>query len=530
MEEKTSIESKKKKIMIHRCVAAPKTSVRRCRNKAKNSTPYCNIHGKLRKGAQPTVIYHYDGSAYEYSGSYDDSRQVAKADPYWIQLNKRISGAKNEKIKKQYENQAKLLRNGTANALISELVNLKVVFDTDTALELLDDGLSKRKGSLSKEAIDNARKFLGKIYRLMENPDIIIKLQGLFRGVLERRRTKVNLNIIRTRVKYRPVVDEIIRIQRWYRWRKWLRNLVVSPEDMRKRFLPHMDKIILLQREIKRFVRVKVQHSHGCPYSCTHYTDIERKYRVVYKYQEGNTFHWRYYDIRWLLEDWYNQTNEKRFIVEAATRKELPDDFIDMMSVKMWEMTRLHHEYLRDESEDEEKASQVVAYNKYRDYKEEIQRRSRFGYNMLLLDLLEECGFWEHYSKKSKEIDSISFFTSLPKPISTMITSYDPPKRFIPQWRHQPNARAKFYYLYAEIIPHAYEYIRSTEEYNLEDYLFYQTRDFIHTRFFLDHRNYDEVCGYCLHILSQLLMRSKGNELYVIMKDLVVNGLLTVFG
>ena len=117
------------------------------------------------------------------------------------------------------------------------------------------------------------------------------------------------------KLKYGNNINDICKIQKWYRYRKWFKSLPVNPQVMRKHFIPNTNKIILVQRKVKQYINTKVKHSHNCPYSMENYWEIPNKYRVVYKYNQGGSSHWRYYDIRWLHNDFLSQTSDKRFVI-----------------------------------------------------------------------------------------------------------------------------------------------------------------------------------------------------------------------
>ena len=337
--------------MSHQCLAAPKTSIKRCRNKSKGESPYCGIHGKLDKKGFSRVR-HYDGSVFQYeNGNLSSGRMVGKPIAYWIDMNKRLSSKKKvlkKAMKERLVRRAKLLRTGTVTAVTEAFLDEKL-FDSQDAVQKffqpsLPMHLQLRNRNADRdwvaENLDNARKFLGVCFTALNNLHRIIRLQAIIRGALDRKRTGINPQLIRTRVNYQSSLKSVVRIQRWWRHWHWLKNLPVSPQEMRERYIPNLKKIELIKRKMREYVKHKVRHSHGCPYSGEEYWDIPHEKRIVYKYHEGKNTHWRYYDILWLHEDFLHQTSQKRFVVEPATKKEFPDEFVVEVARAAWNITR----------------------------------------------------------------------------------------------------------------------------------------------------------------------------------------------
>jgi len=164
----------------------------------------------------------------------------------------------------------------------------------------------KKNKKFEKKILEKARHFLGVIYYFKRKKNFLKKIQ---------------LNI-RIKLAYGKHTDIIVRIQKWIRHCIWFNKLPVKPKLMRKYYIPNTDKIITLQYYIRKFIKTKVKHSHGCPYSLDDYWEIPKYHRIVYKHKEGNNFHWRYYNILWLHNDFLEQTTAKRYVVEPVTKIE----------------------------------------------------------------------------------------------------------------------------------------------------------------------------------------------------------------
>ena len=166
----------------------------------------------------------------------------------------------------------------------------------------------------------------------------------------------------------------------------WLKKIPVKPKVMIKHYLPNINKIIIAQRQIKKFIQVKIKHSHNCPYSLERYTDIPEKYRVVYEYREGNSMHWRYFNIKWLDSDWKSQTECKRYVIEQTTKYEFSEDFVEQIARQMWKLSRKENDFCLDSDETK------TEYPIENDWENSFMRRSFYRFSLMVLDMCDILG------------------------------------------------------------------------------------------------------------------------------------------
>ena len=287
------------------------------------------------------------------------------------------------------------------------------------------------------------------------------------------------------KLKYGKHIKTIIKLQKWIRYRMWLTKLPVTPLRLRQHFIPNTDKIILLQKAFKKYINVKVNHSHKCPFSLEDYWDIPDKYRVVYKYKAGGNYHWRYYDIRWLHIDFLSQTSKKRYVIEPTTKQEFPDDFVEEIARKSWHLTRIENDYL---TENEDNVN--IPYSIEEDWAHQFKRRSLYRFSLMILDLFDKIGL---------ETDKINI------------------------WR-QKEFKLKYHIFYLKAMPELRNIAIDTHIHHIEEDIFYITRDMFRSEFILpDTINFEEIAGDAIYgILFIILSAQKFiPEIYDIMKDIV---------
>ena len=468
----------------HQCVAAPQTSIRRCRNKAKHGL-YCGVHGKLNKKGT-TSIRHYDGSVVRYeNGDIHNPRTVVKTISYWVELNKLYG--KKKKISEEVKKITRIVRAGTVGQVTEAFVSEKFFLSDEAVCQFFTG-----RGDTTHfygEVLVKARAFLGVCLTLKRRADIITRLQAIARGTLSRRETGVTPELIKIRVRYNKHTKKITKIQRWWRHWNWLKNLPVSPKEMVKRYIPNTHKIVFLQNFMSYYIKRKIHRSHGCPYSGENYWDIPKEDRMVYCYKAGNATHWRYYDIQWLHEDFLHQTRDKRFVVEPTTKEELPEEFVVEVARAAWRRTRLDNCYLHKEEieakevkeakeakEGEEKAE--IMYNRYRDWDSQFARRSLYCFSLMLFDIADK------FDIPIDEVDPLA-------------------------WR-SPDMRKKFQWFYLENSNILFQMARSSGMFDLENDIFYRTGEILSMPMVLvEEDNMDILSGEAVFGAHIFMLRSK---------------------
>jgi hypothetical protein len=310
--------------MEHKCLAVPKTTVKRCKNYSINGTPFCSVHGKS-KGKQ-SQIQLYNGSTYTFK---DDFKNIEDFTPQiflWKELNREISRNYRKGYLKKLENQAKLIRCGTLQKITNELIKTSIFSSNGDIINFF-----QRKNYKRTKILEDMRHFLGVTFYFQRNDHLLRKLQ-------------IN---VRMKILYGNKRESIIRIQKWLRYRQWLRKLSVSPKVMRKHYIPNEQKIVVAQRQIRKYITVKIKHSHDCPFS---------------------------------LENWKIQTDEKRHVTEPTTKHEFPEEFVEKIARKVWYLSRVENDiYLEQKSQN--------PYPIENDWINRFSRRSLYRFVLMMLDL-----------------------------------------------------------------------------------------------------------------------------------------------
>lgn len=383
--------------MADQCLAVPKNTLKRCRNKAKGVTPYCGTHGRLLKKTGFTQVRHYDGSIVQYeNGLFDLSRVVKKEIIYWQDINDYIDRI--PKVDRENaEEMARILRVGSNIDVTIKFLSEEIFPNKNSLLQFYFGEYGKtesiRLGDnyyrlFNGEILEKARNFLGICYNLKLNKQsLLVKLQAKIRGKLYRKKTGITKDYIHLRVKHKEDIDKIVKIQKWFRYWSWLKKLPVKPKMMVSHYIPNLEKIKFLQTHLREYIHKKIRHSHGCPYSGEDYWMIPKETRIVYKYEEGSATHWRYYDALWLHEDFLHQTSNKRFVVEPSTKMEFPEEFVVKVAKKVWRVTREQKMMMNQEGD--------MIEGKYyveRDWNNFFSRRSVYCFSLMLFDLLRYLG------------------------------------------------------------------------------------------------------------------------------------------
>lgn len=445
---------------FNRCLASPKTSIKRCRNYSGwlEKSGFCSVHEKKEKTFK---IQHYNGSIYTFK---ENTNKIISFTPpiyLWKIMNRQLSKQISKSERKILEEQSKLIRCGSQNKVVEAFLKTKC-FDTKGEVVTF---FQKKKKKLKKENLEKARHFLGVIY-YFKRKNIFLK--------------KIQLNI-RVKLAYEKHMDIIIKIQRWVRYRIWFKKLPVKPKSMRKYYIPNINKIIVLQRNIRKFIKTKVKHSHGCPYSLEDYWEIPKKHRIVYKHKEGNHFHWRYYNILWLHNDFMEQTMVKRYVVEPVTKIEFPVDFVENVAKKIWYLTRKENDYLNNEGGRD--------YDINNDWKLKFNRRSLYRFSLMLFDLCDELNL---------EVKNIN------------------------NWR-KTYFKLKYQIFYLEAMPTLRNIAMGMRHHNLEDTIYYLTRDMFRADIlFTETEMLDEIAGEAIYGILRILLMSKRDPLnYDLFKSVI---------
>jgi len=450
-------------------MAVPQNSIKRCRNYSTNRTPFCAVHIKV-KDKQRTIQL-YNGSIL--NTPEDDLKEVTTlTNPIflWKELNKAIHITKNVSEQKRLEKQAKLIRSGSISKIIDEFEKLNIF---TSKAEMFNFFVKKQ--TKHKKILDNIRYFLGVVYYFKRHEHTLKKLQIK----------------IRIRQKYNKHIESILKIQKWIRHRMWLKNIPVKPKVIVKHYLPQINKIIIVQKQVKKFIQIKINHSHNCPYSLERYTDIPEKYRVMYEYIEGNRKHWRYYHIKWLDSDWKAQTEDKQYVIESVTRQELPEEFVEKIARKMWNLSRKENDFSLDQDETK------TEYPIENDWNKPFLRRSLYRFSLMMLDMCDILGF---------DVKNINV------------------------WRHQ-HFRLKYQIFYLKVMPVLKNIVIETDLYKLEEDIFYITRDIFRTEFIFPDTEISHIlAGDAIYGILRLLIVSKrkNQEVHQIIKDIIKENFQTL--
>lgn len=472
--------------MGERCLAVPKRTIARCKHPAKNGNLYCGYHNRSIDKSFSSIC-HYDGSIVRYkNGDIRSKKIIRQPIQYWIDMNKYLSKKNiDEKQKEILEKRLQLLRTGRSSAIIKEFLD-KYFFEDEQSLQLFfrpkNADLVDYPFDWVDAYLEKARRFLGVCYAISCNLQLLIKLQAIVRGANDRRRTGITPTLIHLRAIYRPSTKKIVKIQRWWRHWHWLKNLPISPQEMRERYIPHIDKIEFIKRYLRNYVHRKVRYSHNCPYSGEDYWKIPKEKRVVFKHQVGMNTYWRYYDIMWLHEDFIHQTAEKRFVVEPVIKEEFPEQFVVEVARTAWICTRKKRIYLCDEKNEGKEINEREEYKIVRDWNNSFSRRSLYRFSLLLFDIADL------FEIPIDEIDPI-------------------------RWR-KPEMRYRYQSFCLRIAPPLCDIARNTNIYYLDNEVRCFAREILSSNMiFPDEDNMDILAGQAIFPIYIFMMRAQENPL-----------------
>lgn len=449
-----------------RCYAIPKSTIKRCRNYSKNNTHLCGVHlNEIKKSKKITF---YNGSNVTYLDNCD-IKTISPPVKTWQEINHKLY--KKHNLCNKLEKQAQLIRTGSYKNICDSLIKTGTFGDEKHVLGFFNSAKHKR---LKGETLERAKHFYSVINYFKRNHGQLRKLQ-IF---------------IRVKIKFKNNMDNIKRIQRWYRHRKWIKSLPVSPSRLCKHYLPQLNKIIMLQRKIKEFIKIKVRYSYRCPYSQEDYWDIPLKHRICYKYKNNNIVFWRYYDIRWLHVDFLKQSESKRFLIEPATKEEFPESFIKKACKQIWILTRKKKDWCID-------AKLNSIYMIQKDWNHPFKRRSFYCFNLMLLDLedLLDCRFDENIMWKSEA------------------------------------SKIKHQLFYLQVMPILSNIVSSTNShYRINDIIYFYTRDILKLEnVFASANTTDEFAGTSIYGILQILCETKNTNINGIIVSIVKEHIKTIF-
>lgn len=459
----------------NRCMSVPKSTIKRCRYYETSGLPGCCFsHNKLTNTDKNIQLYN---GIILTLGEDDDIKSFTNPIFLWKIFNRDINNITTKSSKKIIEDQAKMIRCGSQKKVIDALIENGLFLSEKKVLSFFqNDKMLKLKPKLEQKNLESARHFLGIIYYFNRHPKTLRKLQ-----------IKIRINL-----KYGKNITNISKIQKWYRFRKWFKSLAVSPNLMRKYFIPNTNKIILVQRKVRQYINIKIKHSHNCPYSMEDYWDIPKKYRVVYKYYQGDHFHWRYYDIRWLHNDFLSQTSDKRFVIEPATRTEFPEEFVEEIARKIWVLTRIENDYEIDEKKNENQ------YYIEDDWINRFKRRSLYRFCLMVLDMCHNLDI------KIENIKNL----------------------------RKSNFKLKYQIFYLEVIaPQVMSAIKNMNMPQLEHDLYHIIIDMFKPYYlFPDSDIMDEISGDAIYGILRIILNTKqvGFVIYDVVKDILKENIQTL--
>jgi hypothetical protein len=472
--------------MTMKCLAVPKTTIKQCRNIAYNDTKLCQLHGKFKE--KENTIQLYNGSIYTFTETFKDIISFTKPIFLWQEFNRELAKSNqkgfSKSAKRKLDEQAKLIKCGSQNKIIDYFISDGNFKSTEDVLNFnwIPENKKSKNSKLNvkkfnKKTFDSARHFLGVIFYFNRKIEKLKKIQ-------------VN---IRIKLKYGKHIYTIIKLQKWIRYRIWLTKLPITPLRLRKQFIPNINKIILLQKVFKKYINIKVKHSHNCPFSLEDYCDIPNKYRVVYKYKAGGNYHWRYYDIRWLHMDFLSQTSDKRFVIEPTTKQEFPIEFVEEIARKSWYLTRIENDYLNINVNN----LNIPQYVVEDDWMHRFKRRSLYRFSLMLLDLFDKIGL---------TTDKINI------------------------WRNA-EFKLKYQIFYLKVMPELKSIASNIYLTHIEEDIFYITQDMFRIEFILpDSINYEELAGDAIYGILRIIMSSQrcNPDIYDIIKDIIKENIQTL--
>ena len=464
-----------------KCLAVPKTTIKQCRNIACNDTKFCQLHGKFKE--KEKTIQLYNGSVYTFTDTFTDIISFTKPIFLWQEFNRELVKSNKKGISKSYkrkiDEQAKLIKFGSQNKIIDFFIsdgNFKSIEDVlnfnwiPTDKKCINGQIKIKK--FNKKTLDSARHFLGVIFYFNRKIEKLKKIQ-------------VN---IRIKLKYGKCINTIIKLQKWIRYKTWLKKLPITPLRLRKQFIPNINKIILLQRVFKKYINIKVKRSHNCPFSLEDYCDIPNKYRVVYKYKAGGNYHWRYF---------LSQTSEKRFVIEATTKEEFPNEFVEEIARKSWHLTRIENDYLSIFEDNTNNNMNIPRYIIEDDWIHRFKRRSLYRFSLMFLDLFVAVGL---------TTDKINI------------------------WRNA-EFKLKYQIFYLKVMPELKNIASNIYLSHIEEDIFYITQDMFRMEYILpDSINYEEIAADAIYGILRLIMSSQRchSDIYNIIKDVIKENIQTL--
>jgi len=408
----------------HRCFLQLGSSIRRCDNFVDNDNFFfCHKHLKTKLTDYKNKITLYNGVKCVFI---DDKTITSSSKVNYLHLkyNRALNPIKavlnngkyvivEKKKKLSYSEEYYLIKNcslikkGSVNNVINAIKreNIKNLLSKSSIIDFFNKKYKndvKNKDRLITRGLNDARHFIGIYLYYKNNEDELKKLQNGYRN---------RRNIKKWNLKYQDDIKKIRTLQIYCRYKLKKKKCPIS--CLKKQYYNNYRNLYVikrLQRIAKKNIKYKIDHSHGCPYTLEEYKDIPEKYRVCYKYTEGKKNHWRYYNIKWLNNDWLTQCEVKRFVLEPSTKKEFSHDFVEKVAKKMWYLSRIENDY--DLLNDDNKTPYVIS----KDWNGFHKRRSLYSYLLLVYDTAHLVGmnindiYNLNRRRKIKQLDRFYFF------------------------------------------------------------------------------------------------------------------------
>ena len=279
------------------------------------------------------------------------------------------------------------ISSGSRNTILEDFITLGAFKSSDHVFSFF-------KNTPKKKLNDTLRFFYGIFYYYTIKPQKLIFLQ----------------RTIRMHIYYKKHIKAIIKIQRFIRHTQWLSSLIIPPERLRNVFYKNIDKVRMIQRNIRIFIS-KTQ-SHGCPYTLDTFNEISKKHRVHYSYIINNKKHNFYFNIKWLHIDWLIQLENKTFLVNPGTKQEIPNNFIEEIAIKVHLLIEKGENICINDN-----CSKIHIYDKEEHWTHEIQRRSFYSFCFMLLEITDilnrSVSSIEDFYKNLEVINFYDFFVSI---------------------------------------------------------------------------------------------------------------------
>jgi hypothetical protein len=398
MNKQTKFKNQRCMAVVYNHTKERKWLHNRCANKTSGGD-YCGIHYSKKKD-----IFNYDGSVFHINEN--ETQVILKPHPYFCEM------------KSWKENPKELIcffKCNIPKSIIYYFKKLKIFKNNEEFYSFF-----KCTSESFPKQISYVKYYLATYLFFKENPEKLIPIQSMIRIFLDKKKQKMTPDILKMLKKandlekkelfsllendklktkefkmiipyfYLSLYSNTIKtIQKKWKRKFYSKSLPHTSSEIDKWISEHIYYVKKNENLYKEYVKYRLQHSYGCPYSADEFWEIPKENRVVYKdclseFENKEQNYWRYYNILYLHEDFLHQTDEKRFLLEPVTKKEFPETFVVEVARKSWYLTRIKNNYL-NKSENGEIYSEEW-HSMGGDY---FHCRSMYRFSLMLFDFLK---------------------------------------------------------------------------------------------------------------------------------------------